>query len=198
MEFLNKNTIRLDKVLNKLDKFVLDFVSVLNKLGVKYVLISGYIPILFGRSRSSEDIDMFMEKLGFEKFLSLWKALYTDFECLNTENCKEAYEEYLANNIAIRFSRKNKFIPNVEMKFPKMDIDFWSLTHRNKVIINKKELSISPLELQISFKLYLGSEKDLEDAKYMYNMFKKNLDSGLLDEFNRKLNITKIFNKYLR
>lgn len=34
----------------------------------RYVLISGYVSILFGRNRSSEDIDMIVEKLDYEKF----------------------------------------------------------------------------------------------------------------------------------
>ena len=43
---------------------------------------------------------------------------------------------------------------------------------------------------------FLGSEKDIEDAKHLYNLFKDNLDTKLLD-FLRKLNKEKEFNRYL-
>jgi hypothetical protein len=86
----------------------------------------------------------------------------------------------------------------MEMKFPKIEIDFWTIAERKEVILNNYKMFISPLELQISFKLYLGSEKDIEDAKHLYGMFKDKIDLKLLQEFNQKLKIEGIFNKYLR
>ena len=56
---------------------------------------------------------------------------------------------------------------------------------------------ISPIELQIAFKIYLGSEKNIEDAKHLYELFKDKLNIGLLKEFNRNLKIEKEFNEYL-
>jgi len=43
----------------------------------------------------------------------------------------------------------------------------------------------------------MGSEKDIEDAKYLYNLIKEHLNAELLREFNTKLKTTKIFRKYL-
>ena len=57
------NKIKFNKELNELDKFVLKFVAVLERLKIKYVLISGYVAILFGRSRSSENIGRFTGKV---------------------------------------------------------------------------------------------------------------------------------------
>jgi hypothetical protein len=36
-------------------------------------------------------------------------------------------------------------------------------------------LYISPIELQLSYKLYLGSEKDIMDAVYLYVLFQDNI-----------------------
>lgn len=193
-----KSGIEFEKELNELDRFVLDFTKILNGLNVKYVIISGYIPILFGRNRSSEDIDVFIEKMSFEKFKKLWNALEKEFECIITGDVRDAYDSYLADNHALRFSRKGEFIPNMEIKFPKVELDFWTLSSRKEVLLNKSRLYISPIELQIPFKLFLGSEKDIEDAKYLHSIFKEHLDFALLDEFNRKLNISNLFNKYLK
>jgi len=49
------------------------------------------------------------------------------------------------------FSRKKSFIPNIEFKFPKLDIDFWTLDNHIEVAVNDDKLFISPLELQIPF-----------------------------------------------
>ena len=53
-----KNKIILDKEVNELDRFVVRFIRVLEKYS-DYVIISGYVSILFGRSRATEDIDIF-------------------------------------------------------------------------------------------------------------------------------------------
>ena len=83
MEFRNKNTIKLNKIINELDKFVLDFTRILEKYA-NYVIISGYISILFGRARSTEDIDVFIEKIDKEKFYLLYSDLKkNDYWCLN-------------------------------------------------------------------------------------------------------------------
>jgi len=196
IEFNDK--IRFKKEFNSLDNFVLDFISILDELKIRYVLISGYVSILFGRSRSSEDIDIIIERLDLQKFKELWNKLSESFECINAGNAEQAYNEYLLTHHAIRFAKIKKFIPNMEVKFPKIELESWALSNKKEVTVNNKILFISPIELQISFKLYLGSEKDIEDAKYLYELFKEKLDLELLYEFNRKLKIVEVFNKYLR
>lgn len=197
----NQKVIKLEKELNALDKFTIDFASVLDKSGVKYVVVSGYVSILFGRSRSSEDIDIIIKKLSLDDFKKLWDELETHFECIITQNPKKAYEEYLLTGHAIRFSRKKEYVPNMELKFPKVELESWALENRKEVIVNSKKLFISPIELQISFKLFLGkggNEKDIEDAKHLYEIFKDKLDKSILNEFNRKLKIEDLFNKYIQ
>ena len=50
MEFVDSKTIRMDKVVNELDRFVFDFIKILEKQA-DYVIVSGYVAILYGRSR---------------------------------------------------------------------------------------------------------------------------------------------------
>ncbi|MFH1100601.1 MAG: hypothetical protein V1726_00995 [Methanobacteriota archaeon] len=140
---------------------------------------------------------MFVEHLSYERYKLLWKDLQNAFECINTPDVDDAYNGYIAEGISLRFSKKGTFIPNIEFKFPKIELDTWTLTHRKTVLLNKKRIYISPLELQISYKLFLGSEKDIEDAKYLYNLTKEHLALDLLNEFNTKLKTTKSFQKYI-
>jgi predicted nucleotidyltransferase len=193
----SKDKIVLNKDFNALDRFVLKFTAILEQRQIQFVLISGYVVILFGRNRTSEDVDMFVERLDFERFKDIWNALTEEFECINTPNVDDAYNEYIAKGISLRFSKKGTFIPNIEFKFPKVELDTWTLAERKSLLLNGKQLFISPLELQISYKLYLGSEKDIEDAKYLYDVTKEHLDLELLYEFNTKLKTTKLFRKYL-
>lgn len=198
MEIKYKEQIELEKELNSLDKFVIDFTGILNKLKINYVIVSGYVAILFGRNRTSEDVDLLIEESNFEKFLQLWNELSKRFECLNTNNPKKAYKEFLLKETAIRFSEKKKYVPNIEVKFAKTELDKWTVENRKKVLLNNKKLFVSPIELQITFKLLLGSKKDIEDARYLYKIFKDYLKKDLLLYFKRKLKIEEVFNKYLK
>lgn len=189
--------IGLNKTLNALDQFVLDFTAVLNETGIRYVVVSGYVAILFGRSRTSEDIDLIVEEMDRERFQRFWDAVCKKFSCIITPTVSEAYDSYLHTGHAIRFARAGSFIPNMEIKFPQNDLDRWALTERKEVSLNAQPLFISPLELQIAFKLFLGSEKDIEDARYLYRMFGEHLDTAVLQQFLHKLKIPEQAKGYL-
>jgi hypothetical protein len=161
------------------------------------VVVSGYVAILFGRNRTSEDVDIIVEKIDFNTFLRIWTTISDRFYCINTKKRHEAYEEYLCDGISVRFAKKNTFIPNIELKFPKNNLDEWTLKERIKILLNNHYFYTSPLELQISFKLHLGSEKDIEDAKFLYALFHETLDMSLLQDFNRKLKTESLYQRYL-
>lgn len=185
-----KEHIKFEKVLSALDEFTLEFTAVLDAQKIKYVLIAGYVAILFGRSRSSEDIDLFIEPLTEDQFIQLSSALeHAGFMCIITDNPHEGYAEYLTQGLSLRFSRKDLFIPNMELKFTKNALDAWALHHRRTVIVNNTTIYISPLESQIAHKLDLGSDKDIEDAAYLYTLFSEYLAMDELEHFLKKLHV---------
>ena len=76
------------------------------------------------------------------------------------------------------------------MKFVKNDFDDFSIDKKVKVVLSgKKYLFISPLELEIPYKLYLGSDKDIEDAVYLWDIFSDKIDIVILNKFMKKLNV---------
>jgi len=87
--------ISLSKELNDLDRLALDFSTILRRQKVRHVFVAGYIAILFGRSRVSEDIDVLMEEVPPERFRTLWKALTRRFECHNASAPETAYRDFL-------------------------------------------------------------------------------------------------------
>lgn len=182
--FEEKKEILLDKEINNLDRFVLDFVDLMDD----YVIVSGYVSILFGRSRMTEDIDLLIPPMEEKEFHKIWTKIYDGgFWCINTPNPKEAFD--MLKEHAIRFSKENVPIPNIEFKIIKNELDKFSYNNKIKVSINSKNLFISPLELQIAYKLFLGSEKDLEDARHLYNIFKEKLNKQELNHSIEKLNV---------
>jgi hypothetical protein len=195
---VSKASIKLTKELNDLDNLVIDFVKLLDRNKVNYVLVSGYVSILFGRSRASEDIDIIVRKMPKRRFFVLWKDLLKkNFECIVPDNFESAYDN-LMNHTSIRFAKKGQPIPNIEFMFPKAeDLDNWVLKNGRHVRLNRQVLKISPIELQIAYKLFLASGKDIEDARHLYQLFNEYLNKKLLRKFLLKLDKKGLFNRYL-
>jgi len=178
-----------NKIISNLDRFVLDFIRILEKY-TDYVIVSGYVPILFGRSRGTEDIDILVKHFDKDVFTQFYDSLIKkDYYFLNPEKVYGLYE-MLCDGLGIRAAKKDTIIPNVELKFVKNDFDNFSLGKKVKVVLGgKKYLFISPVELEIPYKLYLGSDKDIEDAVYLWDIFKDKIDLTVLNRFMNKMNV---------
>lgn len=180
-----------NKELTIIDKLVLDFVS---RIKVKYVIVSGYVAILFGRSRSTEDIDIFILDNNISEFVKFYSGIVSDgkYYAINAESGRDAYELMTIDKSSLRFAEKGTFIPNFEIKFANKKTDFYSMDNALFVDLEREpKLRISPLELAIAYKLFLGSEKDFADAKHLYITFSKILNMKKLKEFIAELPIKK-------
>lgn len=155
-----------------------------------YVIVSGYVAILFGRDRHTEDVDMFIRSMNAKDFSKLFNKIISSkkYYCINAEDANDAYN-LLKEKSSIRFAEKNTFDPNFEIKFPQNELNRYSLDNTLKVVIGKNNLKIGSLELQLAYKLYLGSEKDYEDAAHLYTIFKDDIDKVKLSMFIKKLHI---------
>ena len=187
MKFIDKETIKIDRELSDLDNFTLDFIKILEK-NTDYVIVSGYVAILLGRSRASEDVDVIIPKIDFSKFQSLYDELKkNNFYCLNSEEVSTVYD-YLKDNLAVRFAKNDTLIPNIEMKWIKSDFDKIALEKTIDVILSGGKIRISHLELQIAFKEeVLKSPKDLEDARHIEKIAESFLDNKLINKYRERL-----------
>ncbi len=188
----SKSNIMLDqKEITTLDKLVIKFIAAMGN--VDYVIVSGYIAIFFGRIRGTEDIDILLNKMDIKQVEELHERLLKNgFEPVNNvEDAKEAYE-LLSEESSLRYAEKGTWAPNFELKFVKRPLDRHTMDNKMKVTFNGKySMCISPIELQIAFKLWLGSDKDYEDARYIYNIFKTYIDVKKLNGFISELHVKK-------
>lgn len=184
MRFAGKSII-LDKEINELDRLVLRFIAILQKY-TDYVIISGYVAILLGRSRTTEDIDVFITEMSYERFKELYGKIKKDgFWCLNAEKGGEIYR-YLADGYSVRFAIAQQTAPNFEVKFAKKMLDRESFRDRIEVKLKRGVLKISSLERQIAFKrYYLKSDKDVEDAEYIEHACKGHIDKREINTYKR-------------
>ena len=123
---------------------------------------------------------MIIERMSEEKFLLLHRELISNgFHCIQSSSEDEVYE-YLENKVSVRYTDNDEFFPpEMEMKFAKDEIDELQLKTRKKLPFTGLNIWFSSIEMNIAFKEeWLGSDKDVEDAKYLRIIYK--------DEFNDK------------
>lgn len=184
----NRKIIMENKVITALDEFVLNFTTILRQY-TDYVIVSGYVAILFGRARGTEDIDTIIKYMDKPVFLSLYQNLTRNrYYFLNPEDADGLYE-MLEEGLGIRIAEEDTIIPNIELKFSKDDFDTYSLDNRLTVVMGESSVFVSPMELQIPYKLYLGSDKDIEDAVYFWDIFEEKIDANLLKRFMKALHV---------
>lgn len=187
MQFISKRAIKIDKVLNELDKLVLDFTKVLAQ-HTKYVIVSGYVPILFGRTRATEDVDITIPPLAKEEFKKFYSAvLKSGYWFLNSSKFETIFN-LLKSRHSVRVAKKGGVIPNIDLRFVQKESDLECFKNCLTVLISGHKISIAPLELQIAYKeIVLGSGKDKEDALHLRKLFEKCLDKSLIKKYKSKL-----------
>ena len=166
-----------------LDRLVMEFVRC---LGFNYVIVAGYVAILLGRTRTTDDVDVVVDaatgaevaarvdRCGF-KPLTLGSNL-----------------DYEFRHLSVRFYKPPAVLPNFEVKPPRSFYQRYALAQRIAVSIAGEVLYVSPLELQIAYKLWLGSDKDFEDAVFLYAFakWKGILNHEELEAWARRLGVS--------
>jgi hypothetical protein len=187
-KFINNNEVELDKVINKLDQLIIEFIEIIQRY-TPYVIVGEYIPILFGRSRMSEDIDVLIPFLSKDKFIQLYiDILENNYWCLNSESVDDNYG-LLIDDHTIRLTRIDWVIPNVELRFITDDIDELTFKTRMKVNLSPIILEVSRPEINIYYKRnILKSDKDIEDAIHLEEIFKDQMDEELIQRCQELMN----------
>jgi hypothetical protein len=182
MEYDGDRLVIEKETLSNLDEFVLQFTEVLDQAGVQYVVVAGYVAILLGRSRATEDVDVIIEPLSESETDALAEAL-DDAGYWGVEEPLEHMYDRQTDDIATRVAPDGKMIPNFEVVFPQDGYDRHSLSEAIVAELAGRTLRIGPLELQVAYKLHLGSQKDFEDALHLYTLFADRLDTEKLERF---------------
>jgi hypothetical protein len=191
MEF-NNDTLVIDRSPSDLDELVLDFVAILDEEGIEYAIVSGYVAILTGRSRATEDIDIILERLSREQTIAFADRLHEEGYWGTSMPLDELYET-LSDGVRQRVAEEGTMIPNFELWFVKNDYEQTALTTPLVARVGDREINISPLELQIAYKLFLGSEKDFQDALHLYEVFEEYLDEDRLQSYSTELEVTETY-----
>jgi hypothetical protein len=187
MEFRNGEIV-IEKPLNDLDELILDIVDVLEDLGIRYAVVSGYVAVLFGRARATEDIDVVIEPFDDERADELGTGLRAAGYWGPAMPLDELHAT-LSDELPFRVAASDHRVPNVEMKFATDRFDWTSLDDTVTVCLPEGSLQIGSIELQIAYKLGMGAQKDYEDALYLHEVFGDRINRHELELYVEQLGV---------
>jgi len=177
---------------NLLCEFCTTFTQIVEQ-HCKYIVVSGFLAIASGRSRSTEDIDMIIDRLSLDRFTVLHHALILQgFTCMQSDSPKEIYE-YLDELASVRYTWKDRPLPEMELKFSKDALDDYQLKTRRKIPFTGLDVWFSSVDVNVAFKEeYLKSEKDLADARHLRLIFKDVLDEGEIRKIKEMIRVYRL------
>src|SRR3989338_647367 len=180
---IEKGRITSDRILSDLDDFAVPFASLIEK-HAKYVFVSGYVSIVLGRSRVSEDVDMLIPEMEEGRWIDIYDDLLKHgYYCMNAGSSEESYS-LIKNNTGVRFAREGQVVPNMEIQFVVKKVQKVALETSIELVIRGNRIFISDLELQIAYKeKVLKSNKDAEDAMHLRKLLGKDINLGKLIEY---------------
>ena len=191
---LDDSTLRISRELSTLDEAVLAFTRILEKAGVDYVIVSGYVAILTGRSRSTEDVDVILETLSETETTKLVTELKADGYWGMAMPLQEMYSMLEAGD-RIRIAEEGEMYPNFETWFVSNEVEREALSNPLTVEFDQGQIDVSPIELQIAYKLRLAqaanslSGKDFEDALHLYLTFEERFNRERLQDYVETLGV---------
>jgi hypothetical protein len=191
---LRDNRLTLSRKLSELDRDVIGFTSVLDDEGIDYVIVSGYVAILTGRSRSTEDIDTVLEPLSEAELDRLADRLDEEGYWGMAMPLDEM-AEMLGGGDRLRVAEDGEMYPNFEVWLASNDLEREALSTAITAEVDGYEVSISSIELQIAYKLRLAegagttNGKDFEDALHLYLTFEDQFKSEQLEAYVEQLGV---------
>ncbi len=185
---LRNGTLVVEREPNRLDELAIEFSGILGEFDIDHVYIAGYVSILAGRARSTEDVDVLIERIDEEVAEELAATLDEEGFWGPTMPLASIYET-LEDGDHIWAAPKDQVTPHLEVKFARDEFDHASLERAVTARIGGKTIPIGPLELQIAYKLYLGARKDVEDAVHLYTLFEESLSVSRLEAWTTRLDV---------
>ncbi len=191
---LADETLTISRERSALDEAVIGFTNVLDSCGVDYVIVSGYVAVLTGRARATEDVDIILDTLAEAETDNLVSTLKDEGYWGMAMPLAEMYS-MLADGERIRIAADGELYPNFEVWFVSNDVERDAIANALTVRFNHTTIAISPIELQIAYKLRLAQRAgsttgtDFEDALHLYLTFEEQLKEVTLEDYIVELGV---------
>jgi hypothetical protein len=197
---LHEDRLLVSRTLSELDEDVVQFTELLDEQGIDYVIVSGYVAILTGRSRGTEDIDIVIEPLPKAQLTELAAHLENE-GYWGMAMPLDSLADMLTDGDRLRIAEHGEMYPNFKVWLASNEIEREALSTSIVADLGGQELSISAIELQIAYKLRLAEGsgsldgKDFEDALHLYLTFDEGLNTEQLVAYIEQLGVEEYYDE---
>lgn len=185
---LRNGTLVVEREPNRLDELATDFSDLLDRVDVDHVFVAGYVAILAGRARSTEDVDVLVEPIDQATADELVETLDGTGYWGPAMPLSSTYE-MLEGGDNVWIAPNDQITPHLVVKRVRDEFDRASLDDALTARIGDRTIPIGPLELQIAYTLRLGARHDVEDAVHLFTLFEETLSASRLEEWVRRLEV---------
>ncbi len=185
---LENGTLLVDREPNQLDELAIEFSEILDRFSIEHVFVAGYVAILAGRSRSTEGVDVLIDPIKGETAAVLVDVLEEHGYWGPAMPLTSMYE-MLENGDNIWVTPDDRLTPHLAVKNARDRFDRASLENAIAASIGGAEIPIGPFELQIAYKHFLGTQRDLEDAIHLYSVLEESLSVRRLERWVDELDV---------
>lgn len=181
--------LNVDREPNVLDALAIECSAIFDQHEIDHVFVAGYVAILSGRARATDDIDLIIERTTPE-VLSQVADAFESSGFWGPATPLTDIHAVLEEGGRIWIAREDTTTPHLDITFPSDRYHRASLTNSIPARIGDATIPIGPLELQIAYKLNLGGRTDFEDAAHLFLLFEETLSTQKLEYWVEELGVT--------
>lgn len=160
---------------------------------VPYAVVGGYAAIVWGRMRSTYDIDLIIDqdRIEIPSFVTFLRSINL---LADTQDIQSAFRERSHSSILFKESPAYR----IDLKGIYSSEDREAIESAKIVEYRGQVIHFGSPENLIAHKLKFGSERDIEDALVVLLVQKNNIDWDYLDKLTTRLGVKHEFTKLMK
>lgn len=175
---------KMNDILEKVCRFM-------GKEEIEYVIVGGIAVLIYGRPRSTMDVDIII-KIKEEEIANLVEFLKENEFRISSEDLRQVLAE---KSNCTAFYRNSLF--RLDIRGVYTHFDRKTLQRRKEINYEVINLFLASPEDTLLNKILFGSEKDTEDAESVW-LRQEGLDLNYMEEMSRKLGIEREYRSFIR
>lgn len=182
----------IDRELSEFDRRAFAFFDLLDEVGIDYLVVSGYLLLLTGRQRMTEDVDLILSLQTSDRLDELVTRLGEEGYVANPPPLDRLPEFIEEGHVGVH--AKGARVPTFDLSLGDTQIERDAFADSLSVEVSGQTLHVTPFEQQIAYKLSMlhdpsdHTAMDFLDALHLYRLFEDQLDMDSLRNYVHRLN----------
>ena len=182
----------IDRELSEFDRRAFAFFELLDEVGIDYLVVSGYLLLLTGRQRMTEDVDLILSVQTSDRLDELATRLDEEGYVANPPPLDRLPEFIEDGHVGVH--AEGARVPTFDLSLGKTELERDAFADSLHVEVDDQSLQVTAFEQQIAYILSMlhdpsdHTAMDFLDALHLYRLFEDQLDMDSLRSYAHRLN----------